>query len=132
MTLAAGNFVYLEVNNGLMTDPPLFGVVDFVNGSDEDVVRVCWENGAQTTFSTTNQSLNKLVIIGNDSSQGQVIGNNIMVPGVGPTRIPGIVCRSFFKEPSTINERSALVLIVRDDPRYNGGYQHSFWTIISI
>ena len=45
MTLAVGACVYLDAGNDLMSDPPLSGVVDTVNGVAPEVVRVAFENG---------------------------------------------------------------------------------------
>lgn len=58
MALAAGNKVFLSLYglpSGLMSDPPLLGVVDKIDGSAPDLVRICWENGATQFFQSTNE-----------------------------------------------------------------------------
>lgn len=61
MALVVGDLVYMAVNGGRQTDPPLFGVVDVVNGEPPDIVRVNWENGAQQTFASATEAVNRLV-----------------------------------------------------------------------
>jgi hypothetical protein len=62
MALAAGDLVYSVVNSGLLSQSPLFGQVDYVNGDPPDPVRVCWFNGATQFFSSTDESESKLVV----------------------------------------------------------------------
>lgn len=58
MALVAGNKVFLSIYglpSGLMADPPLLGVVDKIDGTAPDLVRVVWENGATSFFQSTNE-----------------------------------------------------------------------------
>lgn len=111
MALAVGTQVYLDVDGGVMSDAPLFGVVDIINGDPPDVVRALWENGATQYFSTTDQSLNRLVDYENDANQADLLNRTAAI-----FRTSGVIKRSFFVDPGGANVRT--VLLVTPDGRY--------------
>jgi hypothetical protein len=110
MALAAGNNVFLEVNGGFMSDAPLFGVIDYINGAAPDLVRITWEHHIQSTFSTVDQALNRLVVIGEDPAMDSVAGKYTTIFGLS-----AFICRSFFREPGGVNQRCALVTLFREN-----------------
>lgn len=107
MALAAGNIVYLAAGGGLRSDPPLFGIVDFVAGTTPDVIRVNWENGVQGTFAA--ESTSGLVEIANDSDQSLI--NRTVLASFSGTTVMAHIMRMFFANPDTTNTRSALLRI---------------------
>lgn len=109
MTLAAGKRVYLDLGPGGMSDVPLRGVVDQVN-KPPYVVRVVGENFAPLTFDSTDQTVNRLVVYGDDATS---IDGKVFKVG----ELIGTVIRSWMREPETANERTVLFLVVRADPR---------------
>jgi hypothetical protein len=108
MTLAAGNLVYLAANDGLMSDPPLFGVVDLIGGTDPNNIRINWENGMQQFYGTISAGA-RIVEIAIDSDQS-FIGEIALVSFSGK-QIGAQIVRTFYKDPDGANERSALLRI---------------------
>jgi len=98
--VAQGDVVYLGVDSGLMCDPPLFGVVDFTDGtanSGKDVVRVCWENGTFAYFSTKDRSINKLIVVDPDPDALTHEGVPCTFTGSGPAW-NGVVSRTWLED----------------------------------
>lgn len=102
MALAVGDRVYLNVNGGLRSDPPLFGRVDVINGNAPDVLRINWENGANQIFSSTTPSF--LEEFSADPNEGALLGSR--VAGLGAAL--GIVVRSWMRDPDGANERTLM------------------------
>lgn len=105
MALAAGDRVYLSVNGGLRSDPPLFGRVDVTSGSAPDVVRVNWENGSNQTFNDATPQ--RLVEIAEDPEESALIGARMNGPTVAQS---GVVVRSWIEDPDGAAVRTAMLL----------------------
>lgn len=93
--LAAGDRVYSTVNGGIMSQPPLFGVVDLIDGTGDDLVRVCWENGATQYFDTIVDTACALQVFTADSSEASWIGRRLGFSVGTLGRLNGVIMRSF-------------------------------------
>jgi len=90
--LALANQVYAADQEGpLLTEKPLFGFVDIINGTGTDVTRVNWmEIGAQNTFNSTTDDGCGLRIALADSQQASLLHTQVTRFG-----ITGIVIKTW-------------------------------------
>ncbi len=105
MALAVGDRVYLSVNGGLLSDPPLFGRVDVIGGSAPDVIRVNWENGVNQSFDTASPA--RLVEVATDPNELEYLGAD--VNGI-TNELSGRVVQTWIEDPNGSATRTALIL----------------------
>lgn len=73
MALAQGDEVYLNVDGGLLSDPPLFGVISTIAGVGDPIV-VNWRNSGTQGFASADEATNKLVKVATDPGAADLVG----------------------------------------------------------